>query len=163
MHNPKKSHMEAAIRVVRYLNAPGLNILLSSKNTSQLSIYCDADWGTCPMSRRSVSGFVVKLRGSLLYWKSKKQNTVLRSSTEAEYRSMANAVAEIVWLVGLFKELGTSVHLPVRLHYDSKAVLQIAANSIYHERTKHIEIDCHFIREKIQEGLVHTEYVSNTF
>ena len=77
--------------------------MLSSKVSKQLSVYCDADWATCPMTRRSVSGFVVKVGESLISWKSKKQNTISRSSAEAEYRSMANAVAEIVWLIDYIK------------------------------------------------------------
>ena len=72
---------------------------------------------------------------------------------------MTNAVSEVVWLIGLYKELKMELELPIRLFCDSKAALQIAANPIYHERTKHIEIDCHFIREKIQEGLIQTEHV----
>ena len=160
MHKPKKSHIEGALRVIRYLkNAPGLGIMLTSKVCKQLSVYCDADWATCPMTRRSVSGFVVKIGDSLISWKSKKQNTVSRSSAEAEYRSMANAVSEVVWLIGMYKELKIELELPIRLFFDSKAALQIVANPIYHERTKHIEIDCHFIREKIQEGLIQTEHV----
>ena len=92
MHSPKKSHMEAALRVVRYLkNAPGLGIILSSEVSHALNVYCDADWATCPMTRKSVSGFVVKLGDSLISWKSKKQSTISRSSAEAEYRSMASA------------------------------------------------------------------------
>ncbi|XP_070026449.1 secreted RxLR effector protein 161-like [Nicotiana sylvestris] len=124
MHKPKKSHWEGSIRVVRYLkNAPGLGILLSSQYSNQLTVYCDADWATCPMTRRSVSGFVVKLGDSLISWKSKKQNTVSRSSTEAEYRSMANAIAEVVWFTGLFKELNVELKLPIKLYCDN---LQIA-------------------------------------
>uniref|UniRef100_A0A3Q7JV26 Reverse transcriptase Ty1/copia-type domain-containing protein n=1 Tax=Solanum lycopersicum TaxID=4081 RepID=A0A3Q7JV26_SOLLC len=96
MHSPKKSHMEAALRVVRYLkNAPGLGIILSSEVSHALNVYCDADWATCPMTRKSVSGFVVKLGDSLISWKSKKKNTISRSSAEAEYRSMASATAEV--------------------------------------------------------------------
>lgn len=75
--------------------------MLTSKISKQLSIYCDADCATCPMTRRSVSGFVVKIGDSLILWKSKKQNIVSRSSAEAEYRSMTNVVSEIVWLIGL--------------------------------------------------------------
>jgi len=136
-----------------------LGILLSAEVSSQLTVHCDADWATCPMTRKSVSGFVVKLGDSLISWKSKKQNTISRSSAEAEYRSMANAVAEIVWLVGLFKELNFDVEVPVKLFCDSKAAIQIAANPICHERTKHIEIDCHFIKEKVHEGLIQTVHV----
>jgi len=92
---------------------------------------------------------VVKLGDSLISWKSKKQSTISRSSAEAEYNSMVSATAEVVWLIGLFAELNWKLTLPVKLFCDSKAAIQIAANPIYHDRTKHIEIDCHFIREKI--------------
>ena len=73
---------------------------------------------------------------------------------------MASAVAEVVWLVKLFKELGVEVHTPVTIYSDSKSAIQIAANPVLHERTKHIELDCHFIREKIQNGLVQTQYLN---
>nr|XP_016457171.1 PREDICTED: uncharacterized mitochondrial protein AtMg00810-like [Nicotiana tabacum] len=122
MHSPKKSHMEAAIRVVKYLkNAPGLRILLSSKRSNEMTVFCDADWATCPMTRKSVSGFVVKIGDSLLSWKSKKQSTISKSSAEAEYRSMGTAIAEVVWLIGLFGELDLQIQLPVKLFCDSKA------------------------------------------
>lgn len=74
---------------------------------------------------------------------------------------MATAMVELVWLQGLLQELGAQIELPMELYCDNKAALQIAFNPIYHERTKHIEIDCHFIREKIQEGLVKTEYIAS--
>ena len=84
---------------------------------------------------------------------------VSRSSAEAEYRSMANVVSEVVWLTTLLKELGSEIMTPVIVQSDSKAALQIAANPVFHERTKHFEIDCHFIRQKIQEGLIKTVHV----
>jgi len=97
---------------------------------------------------------------ALVSWKSKKQDTVSRSSAEAEFRSMASTVAEITWLEGLYKELGVSINRPVQLFCDSKVAIQIAANPIFHERTKHIDIDCHFVREKIVQNLVQTQHVS---
>lgn len=94
----------------------------------------------------------------MISWKSKKQNTVSKSSAEAEYRSMEKAIAQIIWLIGLYEELGMQLKLPVKLYCNSKAALQITANPIYHERTKHIEIECHFIKEKIQGGLICTKH-----
>lgn len=74
---------------------------------------------------------------------------------------MATAVSELVWIVALLKELGSEVEQPAVVYSDSKAALQIAASPVFHERTKHIEIDCHFIRQKIQAGMMRTEYVSS--
>lgn len=162
MHAPKKSHYDAALHVVRYIkNQPGLGLLMSSKKSGKINAFCDADWASCLLSRKSVTGFGIKLGDSLISWKSKKQSTVSRSSAEAEYRSMATTVAELVWLQGLLQELRTQVELPMELHCDNKAAMQIASNPMYHERTKHIEIDCHFIRERLQEGMIKTKYVAS--
>jgi len=161
LQQPKQSHINAALRVVKYIKGQaGMGILLSSTDNKLLQVYCDSDWATCPHTRRSVTGFLVKLGDSLISWKSKKQGTVSRSSAEAEYRSMANSVAEIVWIVGLFKELGAEIKTPVIIHTDSKSAMQIAANPVYHERTKHIELDYHFIREKIHQGLIETRHLN---
>nr|XP_016497728.1 PREDICTED: uncharacterized mitochondrial protein AtMg00810-like [Nicotiana tabacum] len=161
MQKPKRSHMEAAQRVVRYVkNQPGQGILLSTEKKNIVTAYCDADGVACPLTRKYVIGFFIMYGDSLVSWKSKKQSTISRSSAESEYRSIASTVVEIVWILGLFKDIGVPVALLVTIHTDSKAAIQIAANPVFQERTKHIEIDCHFIREKIQNGLVKTEYVS---
>jgi len=85
-----------------------------------------------------------------------------RSSTEAEFRSMASTVAEVVCITELFKELRTKLVQPIQLHCDSKVAIQIAAHPIFHERTKHIDIDCHFVREKLVQGPIKTQYVRTT-
>ncbi|XP_070012283.1 uncharacterized mitochondrial protein AtMg00810-like [Nicotiana sylvestris] len=140
MQHPKESHMEVALRIVKYVKG-------------------SPDWVACRNTRRSATGYVVKLDDFLLSWKSKKQQTVSRSSVEAEYRNMATVVAELMWMKGLLEELRNKVKEHIHLHYDSKAALQIAANPIFHEKIKQIEIDCHFVREKIKEGMVTTNYI----
>ena len=132
---------------------------MSSRKDTKLTGFCDADWAACLSTRRSVTGYLLKFGDSLISWKSKKQNTVSRSSAEAEYRSLATLTAEVVWVTSLFKELCVKLESSAIIHCDSKAALQIAANPVFHERTKHIEIDCHFIREKILQGLIRTNYI----
>ena len=104
--------------------------------------------------------FVYFFGESLISWKSKKQHTMSRFSAELEYRSMAAVVSEFVWLKGLLKDLSISHDQPALLYCDSKVAIHIATNPAYHERTKYIELDCHFVREKIQDGLVKTFHVS---
>ncbi|XP_017609394.1 uncharacterized mitochondrial protein AtMg00810-like [Gossypium arboreum] len=134
MQKLKKSHYEAALQIVRYIKkSPGQGIFLAVENKVQLIAYCDSDSATCPMTRRSIIGFCIKLGNSLVSWKSKKQSTVSRSSTEAEYRSMASTVAEIVWLNGLLKDICFDQIGPALLFSDSQAALQIAANLVFHE------------------------------
>ncbi|GAV75211.1 hypothetical protein CFOL_v3_18690 [Cephalotus follicularis] len=161
MHALKQSHMDAALRILRYLKRePGLGILMHSSNNFNLTAYCDSNWATCPMTSKSITGYCIKLGDSLISWKSKRQATVSRSSAEAEYRAMGATTCEVVWILGLLADLDVKGVEPVSLRGDNKAALHIAANPIYHERTKHIEIDCHLVREKIQQGVVKTEYVA---
>lgn len=98
---------------------------------------------------------------SLLSWKFKKQNIVSRSSAEAEYRALADVCCEITWLLNLFSELGVNNLRPVTLHCDNKSAMYIVVNPVFHERTKHIEIDCHLVREKLQKGIISTAYIAS--
>ncbi|XP_070024933.1 secreted RxLR effector protein 161-like [Nicotiana sylvestris] len=160
MQHPKQSHLEEAMRVIKYIKkSPGMGIFLNKGALTCVITYCDSDWAACPKTRRLVTGYVIKLGDSLISWKSKKQQTVRRSYAKAEYKSMAAVTAEIIWLVGLLKDLNVRIQEPVAVYTDSKAAMQIAANLVYHKRTKHIEIDCHFVREKIKEGLIAPDYM----
>ncbi|KAH9684825.1 retrovirus-related pol polyprotein from transposon RE2 [Citrus sinensis] len=155
MHEPRTTHMDAAIRVLRYLKgSPGKGILLSSTSDLHIRGYCDADWGSCPTTRRSVTGYCTFLGDSPISWKTKKQNVVSRSTAEAEYRSLADLSCELQWLKALFADLGHLQHDPMTVYCDNQSALYIAENPVYHERTKHIELDCHFVRERVQSKLL---------
>jgi hypothetical protein len=160
MQHPRQEHWEAALRIVRYLKGnPGQGILLRVDCDLQLYAWCDSDWASCPLTRRSITGWFVLLGNSPISWKTRKQHTVSRSSAEAEYRSMATTTCELIWLKTLLQSLGVAHPRPMKLYCDNQAALHIAANLVFHERTKHIEIDCHFIRNAILKGNITTKYV----
>ncbi|GJS37420.1 retrovirus-related pol polyprotein from transposon TNT 1-94 [Tanacetum coccineum] len=125
----------------------------------QITGFTDADWASCLMTRRLLTGYCIFLGHSLVSWKTKKQPTVSRSSTEVEYRAMAATTCELLWLSYLLQDLKIKVKLLVTLFCDNKAAQQIAANPCFHDRTKHLEIDCHFTRDKVQDGFLQTAYI----
>lgn len=163
MHSPTTAHMQAAKRVLRYLaGSTHQGILFANQNTAKLSAYCDSDWAGCPATRRSTSGFCVLLGKSPISWKSKRQTVVARSSAEAEYRSMALAVCEVLWIKQLLRDLGVKLTDPTAIMCDNQAAIAIAANPVQHEKTKHVEIDCHFIRDKAKQGVIHPTFVPSS-
>ena len=162
MHKPTSSHYQAGIRVLRYLAyCPHQGILLSRQSAANLTAYCDSDWAGCATTRRSTYEFCILLGSSPLSWKSKRQSVVARSTAEAEYRSMALTVCEVMWLIQLLKDLGLKKLDPTIIKCDNQAALSIAANPVHHEKTKHVDIDCHFIRDKATDGTIQPTYVSS--
>ncbi|KAI3766949.1 hypothetical protein L2E82_17029 [Cichorium intybus] len=149
--DPRQTHMDAVTRVLRYLKAtPGQGILLPYNGGTNLVTYCDSDWMGCPFTRRSRTGYLLLLGGAPISWRSKKQSVVSRSSAEAEYRAMATTVSEILWMRWLLNELDVKQNGPTPLFCDNQAARHIANNPVFHERTKHVEMDCHFVRERVE-------------
>jgi hypothetical protein len=153
MHAPYKEHLEAVHRILRYLKAtPGKGILFKKTSDKNVAIFTDADWAGSIIDRKSTSGYCTYVWGNLVTWRSKKQGVVSRSSAEAEFRAMAQGICEGMWILRVLKELKIEVELPLKLYCDNKAAISIAHNPVQHDRTKHIEIDRHFIKEKIDSG-----------
>ncbi|KAL8152584.1 hypothetical protein V2J09_010344 [Rumex salicifolius] len=144
MHAPTDEHWRAAKRVLRYVkNAPGQGLLLAKNNNLKLKAFCDADWQSCSVTRKSLTRFCIMLGASLISWRTKKQGYVA------------------TWLVGLLKDLNVDVG-PVEMFCDNQSAMHIAKNPVFHERTKHIEGDCHLVRDKvlrkeIKLGYIHTK------
>ena len=154
--------MQAANRILQYIKGtPSQGVYFSYNSDLQLKAYRDADWAGCPDTRKSLTGYCVFLRDSLISWRSKKQFMVSRSSVEAEYKSMATTTCEVSWLLFLLKDLHMKHDKPILLYYDNQAALHIAANPVFHERSKHIEVDCHIVRNKVLDGTIKTFHVAS--
>ena len=155
MQAPRIPDLQALHHTLRYIQGTiGQGILLKATDQLSLHAYSDSDWPACPHTRRSVTGYILFFGTYPISWKSKKQSTISRSSFEAEYRAISQAAAEVTWLVRLLEELGVQSLKPVTLVCDNQSAINIGKNPVFHERTNHIELDCHFTREKVLEGLL---------
>ena len=149
------------ICILRYIKGTlGQGVLYKNRGHTQIVGYCDADWVSSPADRRSTSRYCVFIRDNLISWKSKKHDIVVRSSAEVEYRAMVLATCELIWLKQFFHELRFEKDGQMTLVCDNLATLHIASNPVFHERTKHIEADYHFIRNKIASGCMTTSFVN---
>ncbi|KAG7559401.1 Integrase catalytic core [Arabidopsis thaliana x Arabidopsis arenosa] len=155
MQAPTLHHWNMVTRILKYLKgAPGQGIWMGCNKNTELVGYCDADYAGDTKDRRSTTGYCTFIGGNLVTWRSKKQKVVSLSSAEAEYRAMRKLTTELMWLKALLKDFGIDTPKPITMHCDNQAAIHIASNSVFHERTKHIEVDCHKVREQVQLGVI---------
>ncbi|PLW49320.1 hypothetical protein PCASD_02649 [Puccinia coronata f. sp. avenae] len=156
LNAPGINHWEAGIQVLRYLKGTrDVGLKLSKNPVAQDSLvgYADADWASCPESRRSVSGNLILLNGNVISWKSKKQPTLSLSSTEAEYKSIGDITKEIMWIKTLLKKIfNIKLKEPTPIFEDNQGAIALANNESNHSnfKTKHMSLRHHFIRREIK-------------
>ncbi|XP_052295875.1 secreted RxLR effector protein 161-like [Citrus sinensis] len=151
--HPTISYWQACKRVLRYLQSTShFGIQFFNSGSETLTAFSDADWAADPDDRKSTGGYCVFLGSNIISWSSKKQTIVSRSSAESEYRALASATSEILWLTYLLQELRIQLdHSPV-LYCDNQSAEALASNPKYHSRTKHIELDLHFTESMLQRN-----------
>jgi hypothetical protein len=126
-------------------------LLLYRNSSNELQAYSDADWAGCPDDRRSAGAYCVFLGSNLVSWSLQKKPTVSRSFTEAEYKVVANITAELLWIRALLQELGVRISSPPTLWCDNIGATYMAVNPVFHARTKHVEINFHFVRDHVAD------------
>jgi hypothetical protein len=160
LHSPTTVHWAAVKRILRYLKGSiGLGLWIRKNPSTLVSAFSYADWVGCPDDRRSTGGFAVYLGSNLVSWSARKQPTVSRSSTKAEYKALANAAAKVMWVRKILDELGVA-HPPAgRLWCDNIGATYLSANPVFHARTKHIEIDFHFVCEQVAKKFLGIQFI----
>jgi histone deacetylase 1/2 len=151
-------------RILRYVcHTSTYGLHLRSASSGLLSAFSDADWAGNPDDRRSTGGHAIFFGPNLIAWSARKQATVSRSSTEAEaeYKAVANATAEIIWVQSLLKELRIIQQQPLVLWCDNIGATFLSTNPVFHARTKHIEVDYHFFRERVAQKLLRIKFMSS--
>jgi len=153
MHEFNTEHMTALKHIFSYVQGTiHLGLHLSPSPITKLISYTSADWGECPDTRPSTSGYCVFLGDNLISWSSKRQPTISRSSAEAEYRGVANVVSESCWIHNLLLELHFPIPHATMVYCDNVSAIYLSGNHVQHQRTKHIEMNIHFVLEKVARG-----------
>jgi histone deacetylase 1/2 len=157
LHAPTTVHWTAAKRILRYVkHTMTVGLIFINSNSTLVSAFSDADWVGCVDDRRSTEGFAMFFGPNLISRSAKKQASVSRSSTEAEYKSVSNATAEVIWVQSLLAGLGVRQTQTPCLWCDNLGATYLSANHVFHGRAKHIEIDFHFVREPVLRNSVHS-------
>ena len=162
LQRPTDFHLQAAHRVLKYVKGnPGQGLFYSSNSELCLNTFADADWSSYRDTCISTTGYCVYLGTSIICWRSQKQKVASRSSTEAEYRSLADVTREVLWFQKLLRDFHIDVTAIAKLFCDSKSAIYIATNPVFHERTKHIELDCHIVRNQLKVGTLTAIHVTS--
>jgi hypothetical protein len=163
--NPGSAHWLALKRVMRYLaGTRDLCITYRGSSTPRTTVtslvgFCDADWASNKDDRRSITGYVFILAQGAISWQAKKQPTVALSSVEAEYMASTQATKEAIWWEQLLSGLQLQVPKPIEIRSDSQGSIALSKNPASHSRTKHIDIQHHFVREQVERDMVRFTYI----
>lgn len=162
LETPGLTHWKAVLHLLRYLaGSISYGIRLNGNcDLGRFQVYTDADFANCTDDRRSYSGYIALLGGNIVSWRSKKQPTVSTSTTEAEYRELYEGVQESVWFDQLFTSIKRKVQTKYELFVDNQSAISLATNPLFQQRTKHIDVIYHWIREIYDSGLFHLKYIS---
>lgn len=160
MHSPTESDFHLLKRVLRYLRGTStMGLHLYKNNPLTIVAYSDSDWAGCKDTRRSTGGFCAMLGSNIISWSAKRQPTVSRSSTEAEYRALATTASELTWISFVLRDLGVSQSKSALLRCDNLSAVHLSANHVFHNRSKHIETDYHYVRERVALGVLEIQHV----
>ncbi|XP_020672186.2 uncharacterized protein LOC110092130 [Dendrobium catenatum] len=161
MHDPQPGDFQALKRLLSYIQGTITYGLPPLHTNLDLTTYVDVDWASDNTDQKSTTGFCTFLGSNLISWTLKKQNTVAKSSTEAEYRALAAATSDILWLRRLLREFDASQTQPTKIFCDNTSAIALAKNPIFHARTKHIEIDYHFISHHINNKEIKVLHINS--
>jgi histone deacetylase 1/2 len=162
LSEPRTPHWAAVKRILRYVRfTVDIGLQFRSASSTLLSAFSDADWAGNIDDRRSTGGYAIFYGGNLIAWSARKQSTVSRSSTESEYKALGDATAELIWVQSLLQELGVVQVRPPVLWCDNIGATYLSANPVFHARTKHIEVDFHFVRERVSQKQLQIRFISS--
>jgi hypothetical protein len=161
LHSATTIHLTAVKRILWFLkNTLGMGLQIRQSSSTMVSTFSNADWAECTDDRKSTGSFAVFLVLSLISWCAKKQKMVSKSSTEAEYKAMADATTEIMWVQSILQELCVPCPRGARLWCDNMRAMYLASNPIFHGRIKHVEVNYHFVRDQVIKKQLEVRFIS---